>query len=82
MFDTYAYSQRLKGVGFTEPQVEAMTKGLGEIAMARVATREDVQDVGKELRAEIRDSENRTVICLGGAVAAMLGLTIAILKLT
>ncbi len=71
MFDTYAYSQRLKGVGFTEPQVDAMTTGLNEIAMARVATKDD-----------LRDLENRLLIRITAAVAAMLTFSVAVLKFT
>lgn len=71
MFDTYAYSQRLKGVGFTEPQVDAMTTGLNEIAMARVATKDD-----------LRDLEHRLTIKMGAIGATLLGLGVALIKLT
>ncbi len=70
MFDTYAYAQRLKGVGFTEPQVDAMTTGLSEIAMARVATKDD-----------LRDLEHRLIIRLGGTTAVMLTVAVAVIKL-
>ncbi len=70
MFDTYAYSQRLKGVGFTEPQVDAMTTGLNEIAMARVATKDD-----------LRDLENRLVIRVVGAGAVIATIAVGVIKL-
>ncbi len=70
MFDTYAYSQRLKGVGFTETQVDAMTTGLNEIAMARVATKDD-----------LRDLENRLVIRVVGAGAVIATIAVGVIKL-
>lgn len=69
-FDTFAFAQKLRGAGFTEPQVEAVTTGLSEIAMAQVATKSD-----------LRDLEQRIVIRTVGATAAMLTLAVAVIKL-
>ncbi len=70
MFNTHAFSQRRNGAGFTEPQVEAMTTGLNEIAMAKVATKDDS-----------RDLENRLVIRIIGANAIVTGFALAAAKL-
>lgn len=39
-----------------------MTQGLSEISMARVSTKEDVVGLGKEIRAEMRELEQRLLI--------------------
>lgn len=81
MFDTSAFSQRLKSPGFTELQADAVTTGLTGIAMAKVATKDDVVELGKDLRSEIRDTEGRIVIRVCGATAVMLTIAIGVIKL-
>lgn len=53
VFDTHAYAQRLKGAGFKEVQVDAVTTGLREIATARVATKDDLNALEKSLTIKI-----------------------------
>jgi uncharacterized protein YceH (UPF0502 family) len=88
MFDTYAFSQRLKGAGFTEAQVDAMTTGLSDIAMAQVANKGDIAAVRadldaavKSLRAEMREMEHRLTIKMGVIGTTLAGLIIAAQKL-
>jgi len=55
-FDKLAYIDRLKAVGFTEPQARGMADGLDQ-ALREMATKSDIASVRQEIdlfRAEIR----------------------------
>ena len=56
-FDKLAYIDRLKAVGFTEPQARGMADGLDQALREEVATKSDLVAVRNEigvLRAEFR----------------------------
>ena len=55
-FDTLAYAKRLKAVGFSEPQAEAMSDAFKEAQQAsssELATKADLQLVETRLEAKI-----------------------------
>lgn len=51
--DTHAYIKSLMGAGFSEQQAEILTKGLRQVHVGNVATKEDLAHVRDELKAEI-----------------------------
>ena len=70
MFDTFAFAQKLREAGFNDKQVEAVTNGLHDIAMANVATKDD-----------LRDLENRLTIKIGVITSSVGALIVAAIKL-
>jgi hypothetical protein len=66
-FDRLAYIDRLKAVGFSEPQARGMADGLDQALREEVATKSDIASLRNEiglLRAEIKGD----VAELGGAL--------------
>lgn len=56
-FDKLAYIDRLKAVGFTEPQARGMADGLDQALREEVATKSDIAALRNEiglLRAELK----------------------------
>jgi hypothetical protein len=49
-FDTHAYVKRLTAAGVPEAQAEVHAEALSEIALAQLATKDDVHQVKEELR--------------------------------
>ena len=57
-FDTLAYSQRLRGAGFSEEQAQAVVEVVTQAVEGGVATKADVHEVGlavSGLRAEVKE---------------------------
>ena len=75
--DTYKAVKMLKDAGFEEPQAEAVVTTVGDALDDTVATKSDIA----ELRAEIRELEQRMTIKLGGLLVLALGLLTAINRL-
>jgi hypothetical protein len=50
-FDKLAYIDRLKAVGFTEPQARGMADGLDQALREEVATKTDIASVSGEIAA-------------------------------
>ena len=85
--DTHKAVKKLKEVGFDEAQAEAVVVMVGEAFDDTVATKVDIaelrgeiREVRTELRAEIRDLEQRMTIKLGGLLVLALTLLTAINK--
>jgi DNA-binding transcriptional MerR regulator len=58
--DTLKVAKRLREVGFTEPQAEAVVAAVREGAEgADLATRADIAELRAELKADIREAELR-----------------------
>jgi hypothetical protein len=58
--DTLKVAKRLREVGFTEPQAEAVVAAVREGAEgADLATRVDIAELRAELKADIREAELR-----------------------
>ena len=70
LFDTLAYSKRLKTAGFTEQQAEVQAEALAEIIENQFVTKGD-----------LKGTEQRINIKLGGIIAASIAITVALLKL-
>ena len=58
IFDTLAYSKRLKAAGFTEKQAEVQAEVLAEIVNENLATKRDLKEM-----------EMRLTIKLGASIA-------------
>jgi hypothetical protein len=58
-FDRLAYIDRLKQSGVEENQARAHAEALDAALRDSVATKSDVDDLGRELRREIREVETR-----------------------
>jgi hypothetical protein len=59
IFDTLAYAQRLKSVGFTEAQAEALAEANREIIAEDMVTRSFLQSELALVRSEIAASANQ-----------------------
>ncbi len=53
VFDTLAYSKRLKAAGVPEAQAEAQAEALADAITGQIATKTDVNETKLELKAEI-----------------------------
>jgi len=76
-FDTLAYAKKLKEAGFTEQQAEAQAEALAEIVNERLATKQDIA----ELRRDLQDLEYRLTIRLGAMLAIAITLVAALVRL-
>jgi hypothetical protein len=49
IFDTLKYANKLKAAGFTEKQAEAQTEALAEIVDEKLATKQDLEALKKDI---------------------------------
>lgn len=76
-FDTLAYAKKLKSAGFTEEQAEIQAEALAEIIEGRLATKQDIND----LRRDMKEMEQRLTIRLGALIASSIVIVAAMVKL-
>jgi len=75
-FDTLAYAKKLTAAGFTQQQAEVQAEALAEIIDERIATKEDIMD----LKREMKEMELRIVIRVGAMLAATIAILVSLLK--
>ena len=73
-FDKLAYVERLMSGGFTEQQAKTQAEALDSALKESVATKHDID----LLRRDIKESEQRVTIRLGGMIVAATALLTAI----
>jgi len=84
-FDTLKLARALRDrAGFSQEHAEAAADALAESLAEQVATKQDVKDLGTELRAEIgalrseiMAAEQRTIIRIGGMLVIVVGILLA-----
>ena len=76
-FDTLAYAKKLIAAGFTQQQAEAQAEVLSEIIDERLATKEDI----RLLKRDLRELEMRLIIRLGAMMAASIAIVAVLVKL-
>ncbi len=94
-FDTHKVVKDLQDAGFDEAQAEAVVNALGNAIDRDIVKPEDIKDFATkadlkdfatkadiaELRTEMKALELRLTVRLTGAMIAVVGLAVAILKL-
>ena len=76
-FDTFENVKRLKAVGFTEEQAVEQTKIITELIENRLATKQDIELIRKDLK----ELEMRLTIRMGTIMAASIVIVAALVKL-
>ena len=76
-FDTLAYSKKLKAAGVPEKQAEVQAEALAEIIEERLATKQDIM----MLRRDMKELEMRLTIRLGIMMAASIAIVATLVKL-
>ena len=80
-FNTLAYAKKMKAVGFTEQQAEAQAEALAEIVENRLATKQDIEGLKRDIKElEIRLRHDLT-IRLGGMLVAGIAIVATLVKL-
>ena len=91
-FDILGYTKKLKEVGFTSQQAEMQVEIMTEIMRDHVATKQDLDQLGKSLKHEMKDLrhelkhdiktlELRMTIKLGTLLIIAVSVLAAIIKL-
>ena len=75
--DTLAYTKHLEQAGVERAQAEAFAEALHQFVMPPLATKADLAAVEHRLLAALHTTEIRSL----GVIAAMLSLSVAIIKL-
>jgi len=76
-FDTHAYVKKLRAVGFSEEQAEVQAQALADIIDERLATKQDLSQLQKEIKELEERLVYRLTIRMGGMVLSVVGLLIA-----
>ncbi len=74
LFDTLAYSKRLKEAGFTAQQAEALAEAQAELIDERLATRRDLKELEERMTY-------RLTLRLGSMLVVAVGVMATLVKL-
>jgi hypothetical protein len=74
--DTLAYTKHLEQAGIERSQAEALAEAMHRFVLPDLVTKSDLADLEHKLLAAMHSIEIRSL----GIIAAMLGLTITIIK--
>ena len=74
IFDTLAYSKKLKAVGFTEEQAEVQAETFAEIIDEKLATKQDLKELELRLKHDL-------TLRFGSMMAASIVIIAALVKL-
>jgi len=87
-FDTLVYAKKLKSVGFTEAQAEALAESQAQLIESRLATKQDIELVRRDmkeletsLKRDIKEIEMRLTIRMGILIAASIAIVATLVKL-
>ena len=80
-FDALKYSKRPVEAEFTTTQAEALAEKQASLIDERLATKRDLKDLEVALKRDIRESEQRVIVKLGGMIAAAVLIMTALVKL-
>ena len=81
-FDTYKAVKALREAGADEALAEAVVATVGDAIGGNVATKADLAEVKAELKADLAEMEARPLRHLRVMAAGIVGLTVALVKLT
>ncbi len=81
-FDTYKAVKALREAGADEALAEAVVATVGDAIGGNVATKADLAEVKAELKAALAEMEARLLRHLWIMAAGIVGLTVALVKLT
>lgn len=79
--DTHAAIKRLVEAGFTERQAEAEVSILADLVRDELVTKSYLDLRLAEIARDIRESEQRMTVKLGGMMAASIAIVAALVKL-
>lgn len=91
MFDTLAFTKKLKGAGVPEKQAEAQAEAIAEVVNDQIATKFDInnlrtdinkefEQVRKEFKNEVKNTELTLKIWIGSIAAASVTVAVAVLS--
>lgn len=85
LFDTLAYSKKLKAAGVPEPQAEAHAEALAETIENKLATKSDLKALETHLthyiNKSIGDLRFKLTLRMGSMMIAMIAILATIIKL-
>ncbi len=80
-FDTLAYAKKLMAAGFTQQQAEVQAEALREIIDDRLATKQDIALLKKDLKELEYRLTIRMMTIIGVAMVLTVSLTVSLVKL-
>ncbi len=81
-FDTHKFVKHLTESGFTEAQAEALAGEQVDMINSNLATREDIEKLRADTRADIANTESRLTRWIIGAMIAQIGVVVGLIKLS
>ncbi|MCD6297384.1 MAG: DUF1640 domain-containing protein [Deltaproteobacteria bacterium] len=80
-FDTLSYAKKLKAAGFTEVQAEVQAETLSQIIEDRLATKQDLKELEKNVVLKIESSKAETIKWVAGMLVAQAVIVATLVKL-
>jgi hypothetical protein len=70
IFDTLQFAKIAQTEGFSELQAEFLAESFADILNTQIATKADLKNHAKDIKAELKNLEHRLIIKFGGMLLA------------
>ena len=80
-FDTHAFVKELTQAGMPEAQAEVLAHSQATLIDEKLATKQDLKELGARLRHDLKELELRLTIRLGSMMVVAVGAVAALVKL-
>ena len=81
VFDTLAYAKKLREAGVPEKQAEVQAEALAEIADEKLATKDDIEKLKKDILLALAGSKTETIKWVAGMLVTQAIVVAALFKL-
>jgi len=81
IFNTLAYSKKLKEAGVPEKQAEVQAEAIAEIIDNKLATKQDIKDLRREIHASAKELMYKISLRFGSMMVIAVSILAAIIKL-
>lgn len=79
-FDTYAFVKHLTASGFSEQQAEALAQEQLRLVEDKLATKQDLFTLRKNLEHDLKELEMRMIIKLGAMLVVAMSILATVMK--
>ena len=80
-FDTHAFVKDSTRAGMTEEQAEVLARSQATPIDEKLATKQDLKELGARLCRDMKELELRPTLCLGSMMVVAIGVIAALVKL-
>lgn len=81
IFDTLAFTKKLKAAGVPEAQAEVQAEAIAELIDQKLATKQDIHRLETSLKRDIQDMSNKLTLRFGSMLVGAVSVLAILIKI-